>query len=119
MTTIATSYDISTGKIGMTMKSDAEDACEINHIDGMGWVLGAFRRDTHYVLNGEPTERPSSPVSRTDLTLQDVPNGATLWISGVSYPAEGDVELEFPLPGVYSLRVECFPYKDWEGEVVV
>jgi hypothetical protein len=75
--------------------------------------------NTHYILNGQPTERPASPVTRTDLTLFDVPNGATLWINGVSYGAEGEVELEFPLPGSYSLRVECWPYKDWEGEVVV
>ena len=70
-----------------------------------------------YILDGEPTERPTSPVTRTDLTLHDVPEGSTLFINGESYPAEGEVELEFPLPGTYRLRVECWPYRDWEGEV--
>jgi len=91
----------------------------LNQRDDVGYVDGTFDRGEYYILNGQPTERPASPVTRTDLTLFDVPNGATLWINGVRYAAEGEVELEFPLPGSYSLRVECWPYKDWEGEVVV
>lgn len=78
-----------------------------------------FVRSDFYILNGQPTERPASPVTRTDLTLHDVPNGATLWINGVSYEAEGEVELDFTYPGTYSLRVECFPYLDWTDEVVI
>jgi len=88
------------------------DAIEVD--DDMG-----FDRDRNYILNGQPTERPASPVTRTDLTLHDVPNGATLWINGVSYPAEGEVELEFPLPGTFNLRVECFPFLDWTDEVAI
>ena len=86
---------------------------------GAGRVAGAYDHLTHYILNGEITERPASPVTRTDLTLHDVPNGATLWINGVSYPAEGEVELQFTLPGTYSLRVECFPFLDWTDEVAI
>ena len=74
---------------------------------------------THYILNGEVTERPASPVTRTDLTLLDVPTGSKLYINGESYDAAGTVELEFPLPGTYRLRVECFPFLDWTDEVVV
>ena len=69
--------------------------------------------------NPTPTERPASPVSRTDLTLLDVPTGSTLYINGESYDAEGTVELEFALPGTYSLRVECFPFLDWTDVVTV
>lgn len=72
----------------------------------------------YYILDGQPTERPSSPVTLSDLTLMDVPAGSTLWINGERYEnVEGDIELEFPLPGTYRLRVECWPYRDWEGEV--
>lgn len=83
------------------------------------WVDEDIDWNTHYILDGEPTERPASPVFRTDLTLYDVPNGSTLWINGLSYAVEGEVELEFPLPGTYSLRVECFPYLDYIDEVTV
>ena len=90
-------------------------------------VMGSYSAEDYYVVDGQPTERPASPVTLSDLTLQGVPAGSTLTIAsaslstsnGESYPAEGDVELEFPLSGTYRLRVECWPYKDWEGEVVV
>lgn len=91
--------------------------------DGLSTVitdaLFLFSQHEHYVHNGQLTERPASPVTLSDLTLQSVPTGSTLTINGERYDAEGDVELEFPLSGTYRLRVECWPYKDWEGEVVV
>jgi hypothetical protein len=74
---------------------------------------------THYVLNGQVTERPASPVTISGFTLHDVPAGSTVWCDDQGYPAEGDVELEFPLPGTYQVRVECFPYLDWTAEVIV
>jgi hypothetical protein len=114
-----TVFDKSNGHILSNQTYASEDAFFLNQRDDVGYVDGTFDRGEYYILNGQPTERPASPVTRTDLTLFDVPNGATLWINGVSYVAEGEVELEFPLPGSYSLRVECWPYKDWEGEVVV
>ena len=80
---------------------------------------GKWDTRTHYILNGQPTERPTSPVTLSGLTLQGVPAGSTLTINGESYEGvEGEVELEFPLPGTYRLRVECWPYRDWEGEVI-
>lgn len=96
----------------------------LNHPPGGGYVEGHYARETHYIDltdpdNPTPAERPASPVTRADLTLLDVPAGSTLWINGVSYPAEGEVELEFTYPGTYSLRVECFPFLDWTDEVVI
>ena len=82
-------------------------------------VEGEYDSREFYILNGQPTERLASPVILSDLTLQGVPTGSTLTINGESYAAEGDVELEFPLQGTYRLRVECWPYRDWTGEVTV
>ena len=106
------------GRITATIDAPDEDA---GHYGGMvQWAeSGRITPYEHYILNGQPTERPASPVTLSDLTLQGVPAGSTVTINGESYSAEGDVELEFPLPGTYSLRVECWPYKDWAGEVVV
>lgn len=75
--------------------------------------------DDYYLVNGEPTERPASPVTLDGLTIKNVPEGSAVWCDGQSYSAEGDVELEFPLLGTYTLRVEAWPYKDWVGEVTV
>jgi hypothetical protein len=105
-------------KLGLILGFQDDESMLLN-MQGRSYVVGEYDGAFTYILNGQPTERPASPVTRTDLTLFDVPNGATLWINGVSYAAEGEVELEFPLPGTYSLQVECWPYKDWEGEVVV
>jgi hypothetical protein len=119
MSYTVTEYDPATGQLGMSWGYSTLEGLELNVREGMGYVDGKWDSRTHYILNGEVTERPASPVTRTDLTLQGVPNGATLWINGERYEAEGEIELEFPLPGSYSLRVECWPYKDWEGEVTV
>ncbi len=113
-----TEYETETGQIFMAYSfPSGEDG--IIRREGFSYVSGFYTNTDHYMLNGQPTERPPSPVTLTELTLHGVPNGATLWINGVSYSAEGEIELEFPLPGTYSLRVECWPIKDWEGEVVV
>ena len=82
-------------------------------------VEGSWDGATYYILDGEVTERPASPVTRSGLTLSDVPEGSTLYINGEGYAVEGEVELDFPLPGTYQLRVECFPYLDWTDEVTV
>jgi hypothetical protein len=72
----------------------------------------------HYILNGQVTERPASPVTLTDLTLNNLPVGGDLFIDGTRYEITDEtVELEFPLPGTFNLRVERFPYLDWTGSV--
>lgn len=114
---IGTFYDLD-GRITGSFAASSQELFDFN-MDGKQYVNGDFDSLTHYILNGKPTERPASPVTLSDLTLLGVPAGSTLMINGERYSAEGNVELEFPLPGTYRLRVECFPYKDWEGEVVV
>lgn len=117
-----TEYNSESGVIGGVHKgySKADEVFTQMFMDGMDAVVeGEYDNRDFYILNGQPTERPASPVTLSDLTLLGVPAGSKLFINWEGYEAEGDVELEFPLPGVYSLRVECWPYKDWEGEVVV
>ena len=121
-----TLYDLDSGKIKMNEMFSSEESFLLNEDDEVGYADGRWDAETHYILNGQPTERPASPVTLSDLTLLGVPAGSTLTIAsaslstsnGESYDAEGDVELEFPLSGTYRLRVECWPYKDWTGEVV-
>lgn len=118
MSVSITPYDPVTGKF-QGYVSTCDQGLLMYEEMGYVWVDGIHNGDTHYILDGEVTERPASPVTRTDLTLLDVPEGSTLWINGESYGAAGTVELEFPLPGTYSLRVECFPYLNWTDEVTV
>jgi hypothetical protein len=120
-----TEYDESTGELGFIKSFSDEETYELNNANPH--VMGAFSSQDYYVVEGEAVERPASPVTLSDLTLQGVPAGSTLTIASASlstsngerYDAEGEIELEFSLPGSYSLRVECWPYKDWEVTVPV
>ena len=114
-----TLYDKTSGRLGAIWQYTEPGFPEANENETTGVVDGAYDGITHYILDGELMERPDSPVTRTDLTLHDVPTGATLFINGESYAAEGTVELEFALMGTYTLKVECFPYLDWTDEVTV
>ena len=114
----ASQYD-KNGRILFNRTFSDQETFDLNVEHGLSFVQGHHEGSTHYILDGQITERPASPVTLSDLTLLAVPTGSTLWINGESYAAEGDVELEFPLPGTYRLRVECWPYRDWEGEVTV
>jgi hypothetical protein len=118
---ILTEYDPATGRITALNSYSGidEDSIEASKRPDRDYIEAESYIYTQYVLDGAVVDRPASPVTLSDLTLQGVPTGSTLTINGDSYEAEGDVELEFPLPGTYSLRVECWPYKDWAGEVVV
>lgn len=113
-----TFYSEESGALGLAMRYSSEETMAINTV-GKAFVLGSYDPLTHYVLDGEVTERPASSVTRAGLILSDVPTGSKLYINGESYEAEGEVELEFPLPGTYQLRVECFPYLSWADEVTV
>lgn len=105
------------GRLGLSLGFPNEASLDLN-MTGKNYVIGDYDQGCYYILNGQPTERPASPVTLSELTLQGVPAGSTLTINGESYEnVEGDIELEFPLPGTYRLRVECWPYRDWEGEV--
>ena len=112
-----TEYDEANGRIGFIKGFSDEETYDLNSDNPH--IMGSYSAEDYYVVDGEATERPASPVTLSDLTLQGVPTGSTLTINGERYDAEGDVELQFPLPGTYRLRVECWPNKDWTGEVVV
>ena len=127
MTTLddtATYYDPMSGEI--------ECACvtgNLLHMDELRpdkhRVEGYFRPSTHYIdladpENPVPTGRPTQSTQLVGLTLTALPANATLHIDGQSYPlTDTTVELDFPLPGTYRLRVTCWPYLDWTGEVTV
>lgn len=120
----ASDYDLVSGKLFGVHSAGSWDDILLQAFPDRGLIEGEFDSRTHYIDltdpdNPTPTERPASPVSRTDLTLLDVPTGSTLYINGVSYPAEGTVELDFTYPGTYALRVECFPYLEYTDVVTV
>lgn len=113
-----TEYDETRGELGFIKSFSDEETYELNTA-GVAHVVGAYASADYYVVDGRAVERPASPVTIDGRTLSDVPAGSTLWIDGESYEAEGDVELDFVMPGTYKLRVVCFPYLDWEYDLVM
>lgn len=112
-----TEYDLTTGEITTAYSFPEGEEDSVVQREGFGYVEGFAHGDAWYVLDGVITERPASPVIRANLTLLNVPTGSKLWVNGESFDAEDEVELEIPLPGTYSLRVECFPYLNFEEEL--
>lgn len=84
---------------------------------------GGYDCTTHYVSDAQlktVSLRPMSPVTLSGMVLSNVQAGAVLHVDGQQYPlTAGDNTLSFGMPGTYHLRVECFPYLDWTGEVTV
>ena len=73
-----------------------------------------------HVVDGQLQPRPTQSTQLTGLTLTALPANATLHIDDQAYPLDDTtVALDFPLPGTYRLRVTCWPYLDWTGEVTV
>lgn len=93
-----------------------------NLIDAQGEnvCIGYESSNTHFVKDGAFSKRNVSPVRiGNDKTLQNIPIGAVIFINDQAYPAVDPVcSIEFTYPGIYRIRVECFPYLDFETEVV-
>ena len=68
-----------------------------------------------YVKSNEVLPRPSSPVTIDGPLLKGVPAGATIWIDEQPYQADGtEVELEIARKGCYWIKVESWPFMDFE-----
>lgn len=74
-----------------------------------------------YVVDGALVPRPDLVgVTLNGLHLSGMPVGGTLRIGASVYQlTDSDVDLQFPLPGTYELRIEKFPSKAVDFVVTV
>ncbi|HWO99209.1 MAG TPA: hypothetical protein VNL74_01075 [Methylococcus sp.] len=118
-----TLYHPATGQILQTVVAppSSMDAYRLSY----GVLDGTYNGDTHYVDLSDPENpvvvaRPASSIALSGTVLQNVPVAGQLHIDAEVYDLlAGDTQLDLPYPGTYKLRVECWPYLPWEGEVVV
>lgn len=109
---VITFYDI-TGKITGYLESEDPAQIEVNKVGN--WIPGQVNSETHYIKNGQIAERPIQQTKLTGLTLIDLPVPCTIFINDTPYECESDTaELEFDQPTSYTIRVEVWPYQDWE-----
>lgn len=101
--------------------------------DELPYVEGAYNAAECYVDMGglSPAIRPR-PQQETQqdktsvvadvqdaLVLSRLPVPCTVRIGGHEYEVDdGELEWSTLLPGTYPVRVEAFPYLDWESEVI-
>lgn len=106
---------------------------DANLTDLAGYVEGVGDPETHYVelVEGEPVmmARPiwSMPVVPIQVATGDslnlsYPVGSTVVCGGSSevVPASGVLEITFLHDGEFELQIlNCFPYREWSGMVIV
>ena len=115
----ALAYDVNSGQI----------ICAINLKSWENPGLGELRYEntpsdiaaTHYVdiAHGIPEvlPRPVMNLTVNGLNISGLPSGCKIYIEDQVYDWNSStVDLTFNLPGLYKVRVACFPYIDFNGE---
>jgi hypothetical protein len=81
---------------------------------------GEMDPSTEYIVDGKPAPRPTCPAALSGFTLSGMPVPSQLFINDVAHDVtEASVDLEFPQPGKYDLRVVAWPYLDGRFTVTV
>lgn len=125
-----TRYDIGTGRVtGFFIVSVPADAAASLLHENEAVVTGLWRSETHYVLSGEPTPRPTTGLpethtitASTDWILSDVPAGTEVEVDGevVGTTDETGLTLTFDTPGVWPMTLRPpFPWIEASCEVTV
>ncbi|MFT9637293.1 hypothetical protein ACMZ49_08275 [Alcaligenes phenolicus] len=82
------------------------------------WVEGKYSGEIYYVFEGAIRERRDMDVVFEDGVLRNLPIPCEVSINDKVYVVgDGNAELVFDQPGVYSLRVSAWPFLDKEFEV--
>lgn len=109
------SYD-DTGRI--LFKGDVPGS--MLHLQPGNIYAGEVDIASDYIVDRQPMRRPSFPAKLTGTTLSDLPEPCTLTINGQPFEVTSEtVELAFPHPGSYLIRVVKWPYLDGVFEVNV
>lgn len=112
------------GLLGWCHSFHDEETFEHNRREFIGYVLGEWSGADYYMntLVNPPRlqKRPAQATTLIGTTLTNLPIPATIILDGIRYDVDdGEAEFDLPLPGRYPVRVEAWPYQDWEGEVIV
>jgi hypothetical protein len=107
-----THYDI-TGRITGVVTTEHQLTYDLNKT-GL-YVEGGADLNTEYVDAGVIKPRPACPAVLTGYQLTHLPAPCTITIGDSGYQAtETVVDLEFDQPGVYTIKIEAWPYLDKE-----
>ena len=106
-------YD-SSGRITRSI-SAPDELADANKTPGVPSVSGTWSSKTHWVKDGEITERPTQQTTATGTTLSNLPNPCSVYIFRQRFEvSDGIAELDLPAEGIYFVRVESWPFIDYE-----
>ena len=112
MESITITYHTEAGEITGSLTA-SPDTIKPNKV-GL-WVYGSGDAESHYIKDGQITERPNQQTKLKGLMLTDLPAPCTIYINDQSYEGDSETaELEFDQPTTYEIKVESWPYIDWE-----
>jgi hypothetical protein len=106
---------------GRLLRADECDATVAASDILAGWAEGTWGAGTHYIADGEVTERPRTglPTAHTlsqgtDWTVPNVPDGTRVYVDGEDLGATDPLGLvlSFAAPGVW--RVDLDPPWPWQ-----
>ena len=98
--------------------------------DVAGVIDGYFDDADYYILNYEATLRPDNPATLTSSTiaasgedtisLTNLPDPCTITYTGPGFELTGEAtggtaEFTTDAAGEHKIKVEAWPYLDWEG----
>lgn len=110
-------YD-SSGKVTSTISGDANYISFCKESIDAPYVDGDLYGKAVYINNGAVFDRPEMPIKIVGMVLENVPYPAKLFINDSEYLVEeGTIELTLPYPGIYKIKIECWPYLDKEFEI--
>lgn len=123
-----TFYTPSSGKIiGVSVNS--EDLVLSHMPAGAEWVLGIHNNQTHFIIDGNVTERPTTGLpaektikTNTDWIIADVPAGTEVEIDKEVVAVTDDTELTltFNASGIWPVTLRPpFPWVEASCEVTV
>lgn len=114
-------YKKATGEIRQFVQGP-EETVKFYIQEGEAALAGEVKDDSCYVALDTLiiTKKPPLPAVLHDMKIDGVPAGAVITIENVDYTADGQtIELEFDLPGTYTIDIKCFPYLKWSATVEV
>ncbi|WP_374419471.1 hypothetical protein [Chromobacterium sp.] len=84
------------------------------------FATGSISPALQYVKAGVIRERPIMAIRRDGMRFYELPQPCEVWINGRSYPVEnGELELDLPQPGIYTLRFVAWPFQDADIQLEV